>query len=277
MKKFSLSILIVAAACAAGFSQKRLAPTQELRLARQEAIREVRDSKWESKRESKAETQPAGFYDTDSFGRNAKFLGAFYAGTLYAYHSCDPQVLLDEMGLTLAPDDTCVAHSIAAPMAMTDVSHPSWRIVIPAGTVNNVIYPVMNHSVGFDSFSATGNMTGFFYSPRITIESTALNDPAAIDPNTGLPMNGSFTTSLAGGKSRQRLMENGEVEFNFDSAAAVSSRGLSRDYFADLGLPQHVIDNLFARRMTLKFKFRARFSGAIDFGQAFYTYRLFGN
>lgn len=162
-------------------------------------------------------------------------------------------------------------------MATADVSDPTWRIVIPAGTINNVIYPVMNHNVGFDAFSGTGGMTGFFYSPRVTIESTALADPAAIDPNTGLPMNGSFTTSLTGGKSRQRLFDAGEVEFNYDSAASVSSRGFSRDYFADLGLPQHVIDNLFARRMTLKFRFRARFSGAIDFGQVFFTYRLFGN
>ncbi len=275
MKRCLSIVVMITAAFGVVYSQKNTA-SQDLISARREAIREVRESKWDATKQSKTEAV-AGYYDTDSFARNAKFLGAFYAGTLYAYYSCDPQILLDDLGLTLAPDDTCVAHSVGAPMTMTDVADATWRIVIPAGTVNNVIYPVMNHNIGYDSFSATGNMTGFFYSPRVTIESSALNDPAAIDPNTGLPMNGSFTTSLNGAKQRQKFMNSGDTEFSYDSAASVSSRGLSRDYFADLGLPQHVIDNLFARRMTLKFKFRARFYGAIDFGQMFYTYRLFGN
>jgi hypothetical protein len=277
MKKFLTCILLVVSAFGAAYSQKKIVGSTDLVAARREAIREVRESKWDAAKQIKSDEAVPGYYDNDSFGRNAKFLGAFYAGTLYVYHSCDPQILLDELGLTLAADDKCVAHSVAAPMPTTDVADATWRIVIPAGTVNNVIYPVMNHSIGFDSFSSTGSMTGFFYSPRVTIESSALSDPAAIDPNTGLPMNGSFTTSLAGAKQRQRFMDNGDVEFNYDSAASVSSRGFSRDYFADLGLPQHVIDNLFARRITLKFRIRARFSGAIDFGQAFYTYRLFGN
>ena len=162
----------------------------------------------------KTETAPAGlvptpadFNDTASFGKNAKFLGSLYAGSVYVYRSCDPQILLDELQLTLAADDYCVAHTTATPMATTTFQNPVWQITIPANSVDNVIYPMLTNTVSFDAYSSlfsppgNGYPAGFAlvrFTPVVTIESTALNDPAAINPTTGLPMNGSFTTNLAG-------------------------------------------------------------------------------
>jgi len=94
---------------------------------------------------------PADFNDTASFGKNAKFLGSLYAGTLYVYRSCDPQILLDEIGLVLAADDHCVVHNSTTPMSTTTVFDPVWQITIPANSVDNVIYPMLNNTIGYDA------------------------------------------------------------------------------------------------------------------------------
>jgi hypothetical protein len=222
---------------------------------------------------------------TASFGKTVKFLGSLYAGTLIVYRSCDPQILFDDLQTTLAADDHCIVHNLTTPMTRTDVFDPVWQITIPANTVDNVIYPMLNNTVGYDAFvdpSATGNGFGagsalFRFSPVVTIESVALNDPAAINPTTMLPMNGSFTTTLAGTRIRSFLVRSDEFISDNDSYASVAGRGLSRAYFTSLGLPQSVINNLFKKSMTLKFGIRADVNGPVQ--QAFYSYtfRLLGN
>jgi hypothetical protein len=232
-----------------------------------------------------ASLSPADFNDTASFGKNAKFLGSLYAGSVFVYHSCDPQILETEIGLVLAADDHCVVHNSATPMTTTTIFDPVWQITIPANTVDNVIYPMLNNNVGYDAYvdpSATGNGFGagfayFRFSPVVTIESAALNDPTAINPTTGLPMNGSFTTGIAGTRVRSFLVRDDDFISDNDSYASVAGRGLSRAYFASIGLPQSVINNLFKKSMTLKFGIRADVNGPVQ--QAFYSYtfRLLGN
>lgn len=277
----NLFLIIGVMMIASGFvqAQRPRAVRQDIKEARQEAVRDARESKqMYSFAPSKDEnSEPQELYDPNSFGKNVKFLGSFYAGTLYVYRSCDPQILLDEVGLVLAADDKCVAHTLTSPMATTEVFDTVWQISIPRNTVDNVIYPMLNNGIGFDSFANQPGVINFIYSPRLTIESEALNDPTAINPNTGLPMNGSFTTSLAGSRVRSFSVATGDFQSDYSNNASVASRGLSRDYFAAMGLPQSVINRLFNRPMTLKFGIRARVSGPVEFAQFFYTFRLFGN
>lgn len=280
MKKL-LSVIFTLAVCSQiNFAQKIEKQRTSLRDAQKEAA--------ELKKEAASAAQiasPADFNDTASFGRNAKFLGSMYAGTLYVYRSCDPQILLDELQLVMAADDHCIVHNSATPMSTTSVFDPVWQITIPGNTVDNVIYPMLTNTVGYDATpntDPTGNGYGpgfafFRYTPVVTIESTALNDPAAINPTTGLPMNGSYTATLPG--TRVRGFQVGVDDFisDNDSYASVGGRGFSRVYFAALGLPQNVINNLFKRSMTLKFGIRADLGGPMQ--QAFFSYqfRLLGN
>ncbi len=273
MLKLIAVLLLVGVGFESAFAQEK-ADLELIREARAVAREEILAAKKQSRTLSLA---PSDFNDTHSFGKNAKFLGSLYAGTLYIYHSCDPAVLLAELGLTLAPDDKCVTHSVGSPMVTTEVSDPAWEITIPGKTVKNVVYPMLNNSVGYDSFSSTGAGVTMFYVPRVTIESDALNDPAAINPNTGLPMNGSFTTSLPGTRLRSFSIASGDFVSDFDSYASVAGRGFSRVYFEALGLPQSVINQLYKKDMKLKFRIRARVIGPVDFGQFFYTFRLLGN
>lgn len=282
MKKL-LSILFTLAVCSGiGLAQKAR-PASSLQQVQKEAT--------EIKKEAAnvaSIASPADFNDTASFGKNAKFLGSLYAGTVYVYRSCDPQILLDELGLVLAADDHCLVHNSVTPLGATSVFDPVWQITIPKNTVDNVIYPMLNNHVGYDAFPSSvgppigdnGYLAGFAlfrFSPVVTIESAALNDPLAINPTTGLPMNGSFTTTLPGTRFRSFIVRDDDFITDNDAYASVSGRGLSRTYFAALGLPQSVIDNLFKKSMTLKFGIRADVSGPVQ--QAFYSYtfRLLGN
>ena len=276
-----LSILFTLAVCSQiGFAQKAR-PASSLQQVQKEAT----DMKKEAANVTSL-ASPADFNDTASFGRNAKFLGSLYAGTVYVYRSCDPQILLDELGLTLAADDHCLVHNSTTPLAATSVFDPVWQITIPANTVDNVIYPMLNNQVGYDAFSSAGSPTGngygsgfafFRFTPVLTIESSALNDPLAINPTTGLPMNGSYTASLPGTRVRSFLVRDDDFISDNDGYASVAGRGFSRTYFAAIGLPQSVINNLFKKSMTLKFGIRADVSGPVQ--QAFYSYtfRLLGN
>lgn len=281
MKKILSVIFTITICLQAGFAQK--GASSSLREFQKEAA----EVKKETSNAAAANLVPADFNDTASFGKNAKFLGSLYAGTLYVYRSCDPQILLDELQLTLAPDDHCIVHTSATPMTTTTVFDPVWQITIPANSVDNVIYPMLNNTVGYDATSSAqwtppgnGYGSGFAsirYSPIVTIESVALNDPAAIDPNTGLPMNGSFTTTLPGTRVKGFMVATDDFFSENDSYASVAGRGFSRVYFASLGLPQSVINNLFKKSITLKFGIRADVNGPIQ--QAFFSYqfRLLGN
>lgn len=275
-----LSVIFTIAVCSQiGLAQKSESPRTSLREVQRESVEMKQGSA------NSAMLVPADFNDTASFGKNAKFLGSLYAGTLYVYRSCDPQILLDDLQLALAADDHCIVHNSTTPMSTTNVFDPVWQITIPANSVDNVIYPMLNNTVGFDATPSlapydNGYGPGFAsirFSPVVTIESVALNDPLAINPADGLPMNGSYTTTLAGTRVKGFVVGIDDFFSENDSYASVSGRGLSRTYFAALGLPQSVINNLFKRPMTLKFGIRADLNGPVQ--QAFfsYTFRLLGN
>jgi hypothetical protein len=280
MRNIVTLILTIAPCLQIGLAQK----TGDRLTSLREAGKETTELKKESANAAML-ASPADFNDTASFGKNAKFLGSMYAGTLYVYRSCDPQILLDELQLTLAADDHCIVHNSTTPMVTTSVFDPVWQITLPANSVDNVIYPMLNNTVGYDATPSSapydnGYGAGFAsirFSPVVTIESSALNDPLAINPTTGLPMNGSFTTTLPGTRVKGFVVAMDDFFSENDSYASVSGRGLSRTYFAALGLPQSVINQLFKKSMTLKFGIRADVNGPVQ--QAFfsYTFRLLGN
>ncbi len=267
MIKMLSAALLVCAGLQVSFAQND-AQLSEARHARNEARRDAQAAK----KQTINLAAPSDFNDTASFGKNAKFLGSLYAGTVFYYHSCDPTVLLNEIGLVLASDDHCYVIA-PGPNPSETTFDDVWQITIPGKTVDNVVYPMLNNGVGHENFGSVTGGASIFYSPRVTIESEAFNDPAAIVDGT--PLNGSFTTSMAGSRTRSMVFVGGEADY--DNYASVGGRGFSRAYFSALGLPQNVIDNLFKKPMTLKFGLRTNVGGAVSYAQFFYTFRLLGN
>lgn len=215
--------------------------------------------------------------EPDSFGKNAKFLGTAQTGIVYVYYSCDPAVLLAELQLTLGADDRCLALPTLG-QSVTATFNDIGRISIPARSVDNTIYFIQNNLVSYDLSNPSANrvFANLIYSPTYTIESDALNDPAAIDPTTGQPMNGSFTTGVNGSRIFTKSAEPGAFESVFDRFSSTGTRGFARSYFADLGLPQSVINRIYNRPMTIRLNLRVR-ANYLTFGQFGYSVRFLGN
>ncbi|MBP6212403.1 MAG: hypothetical protein KA447_05120 [Pyrinomonadaceae bacterium] len=178
--------------------------------------------------------------------------------------------------MTLGSDDRCFVHTIGGPITSgtyTDLG----RITIPGRSADNVVYFVLNRTINsnFENPFVNEIPAYFSFSPRLTIESDALNDPAAVDEN-GNPLNGVLTVSAFGAHIFNRSLGAGAFEASFDHSSAAASTGFARTYFAALGLPPHVINQLYRRPMTIKLGMRVAVRG-VSFGQYLYSMRFTGN
>lgn len=212
-----------------------------------------------------------------SFGKPVKFLGHANAGLIQFYHTCDARVLQADLELILGPDDRCLVIPTNGQLASAQLNDIG-RITLPAGSFENVVYLIANHSMSYNvlnnlSAPAAGSLS---YTPSITIESVALNDPQAIDPYTGLPMNGSYTTTGYGTKAFYRTYPQGAMERISESYSRANTGGISREFFAALGLPRTVIREIYRNPMTIRLNVLA--SGRLlSFGQFRYSIRVTGN
>jgi len=282
MKKLLLLVLI----CAGfqGLSAQKRVDTKDESAAktaiseeRKAMLKERLEAASKGKVDSESLLSVADVGEPDSFGKNAKFLGTATTGTVYVYYSCDPAILLADLDLTLGTDDRC----LALPTLGQNVSgtfNDIGRISIPAKSVDNTIYFIQNNLVSYDFFNPYANsvFASYSYAPTYTIESDALNDPAAIDPFTGLPMNGSFTTGVNSSKVIGKTYASNASEFYNERFSTSATRGFARSYFADLGLPQTVINKIYTRPMIIKLNLRVsgNFFSLAQFG---YSVRFLGN
>lgn len=274
MKRFCVSILLGAALSSFAFAQERTVVTEDSGESTKAAREEIRMQKLSFLTPAnRTNAGPNDFADLDSFGKNVMFLGSLYAGTVYIDTDCS----LANVG-TLAPDDKCVVKATDTPLPSQVFTDPAWQVTIPGKTAKNVIYLLLNNTV--QSFSvnngATNGTAGVSYSPQVTLISSALNDPAAIDPTTNLPMNGSFTTGLPGSKTQSFTLA--PTQFNTDllSYGSVNGRGFSRSYFKAIGLSDNIIDNIFKKDLTLKFGIRVSARPKTEAATFFYQFRILG-
>lgn len=281
MKLFFALAAIIFAAFQPGFAQRSERPGKnEARETRRGIIREIRQEAASFKgggAVSEAAPSAADVGEPDSFNKNAKFMGISGGGVIYVYSSCDPAVLSTDLGVVLGPDDRCLAvgdGSVTTFQTFTDLG----RINLPAKANDNILYMINNHTINYQFENLTAaNVSGqMSYSPLVTIESVALNDPAAIDPSTGLPMNGSFTTGGNGTTTVSQLLFPNSFETHVQSYSRANTAGFSRVFWAALGLPQNVIDQLYKKPMTIRLGARVS-ARRVPFGLFLYTARFLGN
>ena len=209
--------------------------------------------------------------EPDSFGKNVKFLGTARTGIIRIRPNC--------VAVTLGPDDRRIEVNPAdlSGSATGDFLNLG-RITIPGRSVGNVVYFIPNNEVAVSSLNTSAipsyGYAGYF--PYITIESDALNDPAAIDPGTGLPANGSLTLGILGTRSTTRLFQPAEQNIDQIEYSTAATRGFARSYFADLGLPQNVIDRLYRLPMTIKLNLFVE-TNYVRTGFFRYSVRFMGN
>jgi len=269
MNRLIVSCLILVAGIQYAAAQDRAEIKNDIKATRESLLKE-------RQRQAKPTGQAVTAADVgepDSFGKNALFLGVAGGGTVLIDPTCDPA----DIG-TLGPDDHCVAVPDPAVPVPPTVFNDIARITIPGKSVSNIVYQISNHTISYDMFNsgasaAQGRMS---YVPSITIESDALNDPSLIDPNTGLPFNGSFTTSGIGTYSVNQTLAPGASSFLTHSYTRANTIGLSRTFFAGLGLPSNVIDQIYKKPMTIRLNVRIT-SRYVDFATILFSARFLGN
>ena len=113
------------------------------------------------------------------------------------------------------------------------------------------------------------------FNPYITIESDALNDPRAVNPDTGLPLNG--TVDVGGlATSVDRSLAVGERIREQANYSRASVNGLSRTYWRQWGFPEDLIQKLLQGQMTIRLNVKGRAKLVSD--ASFQTsVRFFGN
>lgn len=279
MKRLMALLAVLMVACQFAAAQTAAAKTDkdEIQEMRREIVREMKLGRGNSGSSAPTALSTTDVGEPDSFGKNVLFLGVAGSGAIYVYTSCDPAVLLADLGLTLGTDDRCLAApnpAVTATDTFTDVA----RITIPAKSVKNIVYMLNNHTTNWDfSNSGAGPLSAqMSYSPSITIESDAFNDPAAVDPVTGLPLNGTYTTGGNGSKFLNMLLQPGDFSNYVDSYSRDNTLGFSRTYFSANGFPAGVINNLYNKPMTIRLGARVSVRG-VSFGQFVYSARFLGN
>ena len=258
MNKFILGTCIVFAFSVFTSAQVDRAALAEARQMRREMVKQHRLEQKAQENVGKSGQRSGLTVRTDaevgeasSFNRTANFFGTATAGIVLVEPDCDP-LIIGELG----PDDRCLEVTDQA-VTTTATFNDIGRITLPGRQADNIIYLIGNHNISsfllnLDSSPVTGTV---IYTPSVTIESVALNDPAALNPD-GTPMNGSFTTTGMGTRLVSRTLSPGSFDSQAESYSRANTNGLSRTFWRAIGLPDAVIDELFRRPMTIRLNVR---------------------
>jgi hypothetical protein len=184
--------------------------------------------------------------DVDSFGRSLNWLGVAQ-GNVDLSSSCPP----DDGD----PTTNCVTLS-AAPaqtsFALNDIAH----VALPDKSANSVLCywfsPLL--SVDYLNPNASDDMGLLSYSPTLTVESEVLDDPALIDPTTGLPFDGKLVTGMTSSEHFETPLAPGQHLFERTRDSAVCIAGfLSRRALVDTyGLTESQAKQVFKKPMTVR-------------------------
>ena len=213
--------------------------------------------------------------DAESFGHNAQFMGAA-SGFITLSPDCSTEPTPPPRPPTSS--DQCFTLT-AAPSQTNFNAQDICRLKLPKKATRTIIYPVLNffHDYRYNNTTATRDNAIFRYTADITIESTVLNDPSIIDPNTGMPANGKLVMQFGDNNFRdQRAIDPAETAIGHLNYTHAGNLGITKPSLVEQGLPQNVVDDLFKSAMTI----HLNISGAaklISRGSIIGNMRLFGD
>jgi len=182
--------------------------------------------------------------DPDSFGRDVTYLGRASVDPFYLQSNCAPVIEAGFECLVPVQGQTTEFSS-----SIVD------SIQLPSRASNSLLCfalsPSTNRRFGNPT---TANQLAFLVTRALlTIESSVLQDPALIDPTTGLPFDGKISLTLTTNNENRRI-----VPGDFDAqvtqlsrscqGALVSKRALMQNY----GLTQSQAHTFFNNRITVR-------------------------
>ena len=185
--------------------------------------------------------------DADSFGNNVIYLGMATTPSITFKSNC-------AISPPPAPN-RCVTLS-PQPALTTFKENKLDTIELPAKVTQSLLCLAVTPSVAFLFNNQTGvaqPMAKFSARPTVVIENAVLNDPALIDPTTGLPFNGRITLPLAT-YSEFRNMAIGEKEYKQLFLSRHCIEGISRSALIQAyGLPPAIAADFFSQPIKLTF------------------------
>lgn len=212
--------------------------------------------------------------DANSFGRNVKFIGLVSSGSITLASDCTP-----DPDFPPGPDDHCFVVNPAPAITNVTVTDAG-RMMIPGKSSNSLFCHWQTPVVTYAFANPTGVYqpnARFTVTPSYKIENAVLNDPSLIDPATGLPFGGSFTTGLAGIRhSRSLQPDEFQVERDNNTRSCIAGMVSKRNLIEGFGLTEAQATNFFKNDtiITLNLQIQTRL---VDFAGINYGTRFVGD
>ena len=252
----ALVLAIAPAAEARKPSARELAARQEIRAAKVEA--------------TAAGTEVGDF---DSFGRNVRYIGSLQSGTVSVQSDCTP-----DPSFPLGPDDRCITAAAAPGVTSINVSDVG-RVLIPGRSTHSIICHWQTPVVVYGFHNPTGVFQEdgrFVVTPWYTIENEVLDNPALIDPATGLPFGGQFQVGLTGIR-RERSLQPGETQVEREAGTRACIGGIvSAQMLRGFGLTDAQVTEFFKKDTTITMGMQGQ-ARLVEFANIIYGVRFVGD
>lgn len=207
--------------------------------------------------------------DPDSFGRNVTYLG-----------------LAQTLAVVVLPDCTgsdptferCIVGNPAPSSTSFDESDLG-SITLPAKASKSLLCFTLTPlvQVNWQNTLAAPALARFSANAVVTVENPLLDDPALIDPGTGMPFGGSITVGLSTFHDTHTLQP-GETDSKtlFMTRACIAGVMNKRALVENYGLTENQAREFFKKPMTVRFGSRGTVALS-EFTSYFYGIRLYGD
>lgn len=182
--------------------------------------------------------------DVDSFGRAVKWLGVAQMNVALT-NSCPPP-----------GDGTACVVLNPAPAATAFSFQDVARITLPGKAADSLLChwlsPILD--IGYANPTASAAIARLTYQPTLTVESEVLDDPALIDPTTGLPFGGRLLTGMTASERFEVPLDAGQLvgERVRDSAVCIAGFITRRALVDTYGLTATQAKQFFRKPITVR-------------------------
>lgn len=193
---------------------------------------------------SASDVTDADVGDSDSFGRNVKWLGLASMNVTLTSDCSDPSLSPGCQVVNPAPATTS--------FSFQDLAH----VTLPANSANSLmcywLSPVL--TVNYNNPTAAPAMGYLRYSPTLTLENPVLDDPSLIDPTTGLPFAGKLTAGMTSSEIVQVPLAPGQsyLERTRDSNVCMSGFISRRQLVETYGLTATQAKKFFKQQTVVR-------------------------
>lgn len=206
--------------------------------------------------------------DIASFGRNVRWLGVQQMN-IDLVETCLPDPI---DGYACQP----LAASGTTSFAFDDVA----RFVLPAKATKSILCHWFSPflSLGWSNPGAGPDLGTLTYTPTLTVENPVLDDPALINPQTGLPFGGSLLTGMTSSERIVVPLSPGMAfdELRRDSATCIAGFVSHRGLVGTYGLTEAQADEFFKQPTVVRMNIQGTATN-LAYAQMVFGLRIVGD